>query len=333
MTAAALNLTPDLVRLLRCPRSGSPLRLEQGALVAERGGARYAVTPSGIPLLDEHPVSRDASRQQQHYDRVSAHYVANLSYPHTREYMAYLDRVLLERVETQALGTVAEICCGSGEAFELLGPRVLRGVGVDISVSMLESALRRHRRPGLGFVQGDATRLPLADAAFDSAFMLGGVHHVGDRRALFAEIRRILKPGGLFYFREPVSDLPLWRALRWIVYRVSPALDHETERPLLYRETAPLLDAAGLALRTWHTCGFAGFCLFMNSDVLVVSRLLRFLPGIRAVTRAAAKLDERILRLPGMRHAGLQVVGVAQRTGDPGRALTPSSAPAPRAGG
>src|SRR6185312_9616181 len=102
--------------------------------------------------------------------------------------------------------------------------RIARGVGVDISPAMLEQAVRRHSGDRIAFVQGNATALPLADAAFDKVIMLGGIHHVNNRRALFAEIHRILKPGGAFYFREPVSDFALWRALRAIIYRLSPIL-------------------------------------------------------------------------------------------------------------
>jgi hypothetical protein len=51
----------------------------------------------------------------------------------------------------------------------------------------------------------------------------------------------------------------------------------------------------------------------MNSDVLVFNRLFRFVPGIRAITRFAAWLDDWTLRLPGMSRAGLQVIGVAAR--------------------
>jgi SAM-dependent methyltransferase len=141
--------------------------------------------------------------------------------------------------------------------------------------------------------------------------MLGGIHHVNDRRRLFAEIARILKPGGRFYFREPVSDFFLWRWIRAVVYRLSPILDHDTERPLLYRETVPLLADCGLACRVWRTHGFLGFCLFMNSDVLFFNRLFRFIPGIRRVTRFFAGLDDWTLRLPLMGRAGLQVVGAA----------------------
>jgi ubiquinone/menaquinone biosynthesis C-methylase UbiE len=297
------------LHLLRCPESGAELKQNGDELVSRCGKHRYPLHAGGIPLFAEVPTSPDAARQQAHYDRVAADYLENLGYAHTIEYNAYLDRVFAEVVGTQPLGSVAEICCGHGEALTLFGDRVSEGVGVDISVSMLEAAAAS--QPGRFWVQGDATQLPLPDAAFDHVAMFGGIHHVRDRRGLFREVARILKPGGRFLWREPVSDFWLWRALRAVVYRWSPALDHETERPLLARETLPPLADAGLELETWRTCGFLGFCVLMNSDVLVANRLLRFVPGIRGLTRAFTRFDEACLRVPGMAGAGVQVAGCA----------------------
>jgi ubiquinone/menaquinone biosynthesis C-methylase UbiE len=301
--------------LLRCPETGEPL-LRQADRLWTRGCDRsYAISASGIPLFAERFCSADARAQQAHYDAIADVYVENLAYPHTQEYMAYLDRALFAGIGTRRLGVAAEICCGRAEAFQLLHDRVDRGIGVDVSLAMLEAAQHDCPFPHLAFVQGDATRLPLASAAFDSVLMLGGIHHVPDRRRLFAEVARILKPGGWFYFREPVSDFFLWRALRAVVYRLSPTLDHETERPLLWSETVPVLAEAGLSCERWTTHGFLGFCIFMNSDVLVFNRLFRFLPGIRALTRFSTRIDAAALRLPGLRGAGLQVVGAARKPG------------------
>jgi ubiquinone/menaquinone biosynthesis C-methylase UbiE len=312
MSDAALKVgISPFLGLLRCPATGAGLQARDGALVA--GDRRYDVTESGIPLFAAAFCSPDARVQQAHYDRIADAYVTNLGYPHTQEYAAYLDRALLEAIVTPRLGAVAEICCGRGEAFPLLADCIDRGVGVDISVAMLEAARRVHAGRNLTFVQGDATRLPLADASFDTVFMLGGIHHVNDRASLFREVARILKPGGRFYFREPVSDLWLWRALRAVIYRLSPTLDHLTERPLRYDETAPFLADAGLELRRWRTYGFFGFCLLMNSDVLVFNRLFRFIPGIRGITRFAARCDDWVTARRGWTGRGLQVVAVAEK--------------------
>jgi SAM-dependent methyltransferase len=321
MTAATGSRSPTRTEsaawpfeVLRCPVTRAELVREGNELVTVAPEAhRYRINPRGIPLFAEQFCSEEARVQEAHYERIAAAYVENLHYPHTQEYMAYLDRVLLEVIDFDSLGTVAEICCGRGEAVHLLGDRIGRGVGIDISVAMLEAAGREYSGQNMSFVQGDATMLPLADGSFDCVFMLGGVHHVNDRERLFSEIARILKPGGRFYFREPVSDFALWRWIRAIVYRLAPALDYKTEKPLRREETVPVLKKAGLRPSCWKTHGFLGFCLLMNSDVLVINRLFRFLPGIRAITQVATRLDELTLRLPGLAGAGLQVVGFAEK--------------------
>jgi len=318
MSAAEANSPTEssldrFLDVLRCPLSGERLTAMPGALVSIDGQHRYRIDPAGIPLFVDGLLSPASAAQREHYNKVAAAYAANLGYPHTQEYGAYLDRVTLEAIGSEELGTVAELCCGHGEALTLLGGRAARYIGVDVSENMLQTVKAQHRRPDVLFVQGDATQTPLAPESIDTVIMLGGIHHVPDRARLFAEIARILKPGGRFLYREPVSDFLGWRAMRAIVYRLSPLLDHANERPLRFRETVPLLERAGLRSRHYRTHGLFGFCLFMNSDVLLFNRLFRFVPGIRGIVRGSAWLDAEILKVPGLRRCGLQVVGIAQK--------------------
>lgn len=301
---------------LRCPETGGRLVREGSVLRSEDSTHSYRLNNLGVPLFAEAFLSSDAERQRDHYDRIAAAYVEHLDYPHTEVYTGYLDRALYDAIGTRDLGVTAELCCGRGEALRLLADRIPEGIGVDISEEMLNAAIHEGVRDAWTLVQGDATKVPLADESVDSVVMLGGIHHVNDRDGLFREIARILKPGGRFYWREPVSDFLLWRGLRGLIYRLSPSLDHETERPLRYIETKPPLDDAGLTLDHWRTYGYAGFCLFMNSDVLVFNRAFRYLPGIRALTRFSVWVDDLLARTPGMRMRGLQVVGVASKKED-----------------
>jgi len=52
MSESAPNptLSPYILEILRCPVTGSRLRLEQGWLIAETGGLRYPIR-EGIPVL------------------------------------------------------------------------------------------------------------------------------------------------------------------------------------------------------------------------------------------------------------------------------------------
>ena len=302
---------------LCCPETKQALHRENDKFISTDGANHYAITSTGIPLFAESVLSADGEKQRTHYDKVAAKYVENLGYPHTIEYLSYLDKMFVNQIGSADLANVAEICCGHGELLALLDRNDIQGIGVDVSRNMLEFACHKHKaNKNFIFVQGDATMLPLLDSQFDSVFMFGGIHHVPDRFALFSEVFRILRPGGRFYFREPVSDFFLWRWLRAVIYYLSPALDSETERPLLWKETVPLLESIGFRLVSWKTYGFLGFCFFMNSDVLVFNRMFRYIPGIRAITRLAANFDNICTHIPGFSKAGLQVIGVVEKSNE-----------------
>ena len=161
-----MSIPADVLELLACPRTGEPLTERDGLLVNRSGTERYRISRIGIALFAENFLGDEARQQQSHYDSVAQTYIENLNYPHTQEYAAYLDQELMAQFDEGPLGKVAEICCGRGEAFRLLGPRIGVGVGVDVSERMLDSA--RADLPRFTFIQGDATRLPLASAVLDA---------------------------------------------------------------------------------------------------------------------------------------------------------------------
>ena len=164
----ANNRVPaSMLDLLRCPETDTPLVYEGDELRSPAGGTRYNINDSGIPIFSAR-MSHDASIQDQHYQEIAAEYIKNLGYPHTEEYMAHLDRMLLDVIDLDHVGTVAELCCGHGEAFKLINGRATRGIGVDISVTMLEEAVRRYGSQHVMFVQGDVTKAPLAANSFDA---------------------------------------------------------------------------------------------------------------------------------------------------------------------
>lgn len=295
--------------LLICPKTKEKLKLENGSLVSKN--TNYKITNDSIPRFLESSRNKDAIIQERHYDSVADKYIENLSYPHTIEYLGYLDNKLDKIVNKTEIGVAAEICCGAGEAFKLYESKIDFGVGVDVSVNMLTNARATFNTDKIFFTQGDATCLPLADDSFDTVFCLGGIHHVNDRKSFFNEVNRILKPNGRFIWREPVSDLLLWKILRTIIYKISPSLDYDTESPLQYNDTVPVLKEAGMELESWKTYGFLGFCVFMNSDVLVFNRFFKYIPGIRYITKLFIFLDELCAKMPLLQRKGLQVIGSA----------------------
>lgn len=75
----------------------------------------------------------------------------------------------------------------------------------DLDPDMVFRARRRLARylpSRVRIAVGDATHLPEPDETFDALFDFGVLHHVPDWRAAVREVRRVLKPGGHFFFEE-----------------------------------------------------------------------------------------------------------------------------------
>lgn len=99
---------------------------------------------------------------------------------------------------------ILDIGCGSGGiTLHLVASHgAASAIGFDVERPVVEAARRRAKAQGLteraSFVQAPPGRLPFADASFDVVFSKDALLHVPDKDALFAEIFRVLKPGGVF---------------------------------------------------------------------------------------------------------------------------------------
>ncbi len=91
-----------------------------------------------------------------------------------------------------------EIGVGTGRIARPLAARGVRLVGVDLSRKMLAELRRRVTESAPELVEADATRLPLASASFDAALSVHVFHLIPDWQAALAELRRVLKPGGVY---------------------------------------------------------------------------------------------------------------------------------------
>jgi SAM-dependent methyltransferase len=74
--------------------------------------------------------------------------------------------------------------------------------GIDLTPEYVDVASRLSRRVGLGdttaYRVASALALPFGDRTFDGAYMLHVGMNIADKRTAFAEVHRVLKPGGVF---------------------------------------------------------------------------------------------------------------------------------------
>lgn len=137
-------------------------------------------------------VRESYDRNAQHYDQYAA-----LEKEVCRR---LLDRVTFCRTEPV---TVLDLGCGTGTGSAALKKefRKAQVVAVDLSQGMLSEAGRRSRlRYPLKRVNADIASLPFSHHTADVVFSNLAAPWLSDPRPFFEEIRRVLKPGGMFLF-------------------------------------------------------------------------------------------------------------------------------------
>jgi ubiquinone/menaquinone biosynthesis C-methylase UbiE len=122
------------------------------------------------------------------YERIAEHFATTREYP-------------WPEVESFCAGrsaeTAADIGCGNGRHAALLADHADRVVGLDVSRSLL--AIAGERAPETRLLEGDASRLPLADGAVGLAVYVATLHHLPTRRlrrASLDEVARTLEADG-----------------------------------------------------------------------------------------------------------------------------------------
>ena len=111
---------------------------------------------------------------------------------------------LAERIAALMPKTVLETAAGSGVVARALAPRLAsdsRYMVTDLNQPMLDHAARKQGPDDrITWRQADALDLRFDDASFDAAVCQFGVMFFPDKVAGYAEVRRVLTPGGSFIF-------------------------------------------------------------------------------------------------------------------------------------
>ncbi len=155
----------------------------------------------------------------------------------------------LSEDEAQLLGElsgldVLEIGAGGGQGARWAAGRGARAVALDLSFGMLAHAKRV--QPAISLVQADAAALPLRSEVFDVAFSaFGAIPFVADLDAVFAEVVRVLRPGGRWVFS-------VTHPIRWAFPDVPGPLGLTADRSYFDRRPYVERDEDGTASYVEH---------------------------------------------------------------------------------
>jgi ubiquinone/menaquinone biosynthesis C-methylase UbiE len=199
---------------------------------------------------------------------------------------------------------VLDYGCGRGyDAMTLVRRGAKSVIGFDISDEEVAEAERLAEREGVSdrasFTVADAHQTPFPDASFDLVVGNSILHHLELEKALI-EIRRVLRPGGVAYFVEPLWHNPLLRLGR----ALTPSARTPDEHPLTTAD--------------WDTCArvFPGFTHFeteLFTVPLMPFNLLLSEPSQKRLAVRAHRFDERAMdAVPALRkHARLTFLTLA----------------------
>jgi SAM-dependent methyltransferase len=201
--------------------------------------------------------------------------------------------------------TLLELGAGLGEASAWFAMRGASVIATDLSGGMLVLARRVATLHGVGItpVQMDGAVLTLADASVDIVYGANVLHHVDVERCL-AEVHRVLRPGGVAVFWDPLRYNPVINVYR----RMATKVRTEDEHPLgmndvrLLRRTFARVETrhfwlASLGVFVWF---FVGLRLHPNAE-RYWKKIITDYASIAKLHGVLAALDRVLLRIPGLR--------------------------------
>ncbi|MGH7549028.1 MAG: class I SAM-dependent methyltransferase [Gemmatimonadales bacterium] len=178
-----------------------------------------------------------------------------------------VNRWIVERVICPGRRKIVDLGCGPGAVTKLILERLggdaknAEVIGIDPSESALAKARATIQSKWVRFIEGSAEWVSRLVSSADAVVFLNAIHLVPDKAQVIAEIRKVLKPGGVFAFNTTFFNgayvegtSGFWR--RWIVRAVQVL----RERGLEVKHSAHAVAREFLSAEDYaNLCVQAGF--------------------------------------------------------------------------
>jgi ubiquinone/menaquinone biosynthesis C-methylase UbiE len=147
-------------------------------------------------ITNEHIKSLAVETHSRQADEFAQSYATFDAYKDCFNYSRHrLDALLQHELPPTDRGlALLDVGCGTGHHMQRYARLGYRVSGVDGSEEMLRHA--RNNNPGVDIRRADVDALPFGDASFDVVIAIEVTRYVPDRTRMYAELSRVLKPGG-----------------------------------------------------------------------------------------------------------------------------------------
>jgi O-antigen biosynthesis protein len=135
---------------------------------------------------------------------------------------------------------VLDLASGEGYGTDLLARNAASACGIDIDDAAIQHASAKYTRPNLQFLRGSITHVPISERnALDLIVCFEAIEHIQEHEELMREVKRLLKPDGLFIVSTPNKQ----------VYRENEPANPFHVRELAFAEFDALLSRYFKAVR------------------------------------------------------------------------------------
>jgi 2-polyprenyl-3-methyl-5-hydroxy-6-metoxy-1,4-benzoquinol methylase len=221
---------------------------------------------------------------REHWDRLASGY--DELKQRNDVYYSSLKACFARAVPDAYRGSVLDVGCGTGQVLASLNPK--RGVGIDLSEKMIDTARRQFAgRKEFAFLAIDA-RAAGELGPFDCVISADTMEHVEDWRAVVQAIVHASRPGALIVISTPN---PAWTLPLWLLEKLKLKMPEGPHKFVAIRRIAAELAARGCAIQS------------ISTHLMIPARLGGLGPRFSSIAE----------RVPGLRNLGVIQLVTATR--------------------